>query len=356
MILGRIQAYYQVLRKRWWVLAVVGLIFGAIVYLYIRSLPTQYEAVAVFHPDSSTGSSGISALGSDPLSLIFGRGSNTAGGNALQMIGVLQSRRISEDVAADSLEIEGKKVLMADYIRSNYPSSFSLINWIYSLFEEPGPPPSKESKVIGVGRGLKANMEIETNDYGFIEARFWFSDPTVLEKIANAYIEKLTSYYQIQKTEKAEANVIFFEYRSDSVKKEIDQAAYAMARYLDRNKYRINAVDEIYTQEKELQIELLAELYKTQMLSLEQAKGQLQQDTPIIQVLDYPAPPYFSSGKSPLIFGLLGVFLGFIIASMFRLRRLLKEDIAYLKAYAWEQALTSLQSTDTDKSESPKDP
>lgn len=355
-ILERIQVYYQAIRTRWWLLAVVGAIIGMITFLYIQSLPRRYEAVAVFHPDSSSGSSGISTLGSDPLSLIFGRGAASAGGNALQMIGVLQSRRISEDVAADSLVIEGEKVLMADYIRSAYPSSFSLKNWISSLFTEPGPPPSKERKVISVGRGLKANLEIESNDFGFIEARFWFNNPKVLEVIATAYINKLTSYYQSQKTEKAEENVFFFEYRSDSVKKEIDKASYSLARFLDKNKYRVNAVDDIYNQEKQLQIGLLSELYQQQMISLEQAKGQLQQDTPIIQVLDYPVPPYPSSAKSPLVFGLVGVFLGFIIASIFRVRRLLMEDFAFLKVYAWDQVLTSLKSDDTDNSEPATDP
>lgn len=293
-------------------------------------------------------------MGVDPLSLIFGRGSSTAGGNALQMIGVLQSRRISEDVAADTILVEEEKVLMADYIRASSPSSFSLVNWIYSLFTEPSPPPSKKSKVIGVGRRLRANMEIESNDFGFIEATFWFNDPKVLEVISNAYIEKLTSYYQVQKTEKAEANVIFFRYRSDSVKQEIDEAAYSMARYLDKNKYRINAVDDIYTQKKELEIEYLSELYKNQMLSLEQAKSQLQQQTPIIQVLDFPEQPFPGIAKSPLLFGIVGLILGLIIASIFSLRGLIREDIRYLKTYAWEQVLASVKSDDT--SESAKDP
>ena len=65
--------------------------------------PPLFEAKTVFHPD--TGQQ-VGANRANPLSMILGN--PTEGGETGFMIGVLQSRTISEAVTADSIDWKGE--------------------------------------------------------------------------------------------------------------------------------------------------------------------------------------------------------------------------------------------------------
>lgn len=326
LILERLKDYYQMIRHRWGMLVLVGIVVSAALVVFAVTSQKIYQAVATFHPDPGSGSSTIGSLGSDPIALLFGGNAGKTAGTS-QMMGVLVSRRISEDVARDTLEINGQRMLTADAVLDVVPQSFSLEKWLMALFYGPPKPLTLEQKVIIIGNMLRNSLEVEVDDYGFIEMKITFSDPVLLQAISNNYIERLSNYYNNQKTEKASDNVIFFEKRSDSVKQEIDKNVLITARFADKNKYGTSAATQIQGEVKQMELEMLGELYKVQMMSLEQAKGQKQQNTPIIQILDYPDPPYFVIARSPLLFGFLGLFLGIFFAALFRVRHMLSADL-----------------------------
>lgn len=325
-ILERLKVYYQILRNRWWALMLTGALLGLVFAVFAFRSQKTYTSLAVLHPDVGTGSSALAGLSSDPLSMIFG-GSGGKSMGTKQIIGVLLSRRISEAVAGDSILIDSTSTLLADAVAETLPAGFSPVDWILSLFSEPPPPPTLKAKVINVGRVLRSIMEVETNDQGFVELKISFPDPELLEAISNSYIEQLDAYYKSQKTEKADENIRFYEKRSDSVKREIDKNVLITAKYVDKNKYGTSAITQLQGEMQQTELEMLGELYKIQMMSLEQAKGQRQQNSPIIQVLDYPDRPYDVSALPIGILGILGFILGLMLAALYRIRHLLSADL-----------------------------
>lgn len=325
-IIERINIYKgQILsNKRWWIL--LAFLFAILLGIYAVTSPKYYTAETVFHPEGGSGAN--AALANNPLALILGGA--TGGGQSGMMIGALKSRNISEAVAKDSICINDKTMLVADLIMENMNQGFSLTKWFRNLFLKKPPVPSKEAKAIVAGSFIRYGIVVIANDDGYIVFNFTNSDRNITEVVSQIYIAKLREYYEIQKTSKAQKNIDFFSHRADSVRKELEKTSRALARYQDRNKYRIFTESEIYVQEQSVKLEMLTQMHNALIISKEQAISQKLQETPIINVLDFPAPPFTTSKKSLSLYIFLGLFLGGFIGIAWICRNLLKEDAILL--------------------------
>ena len=74
-----------------------------------------------------------------PIHLIYFLGAADPGMEAMQMIGVLKSRSLSEAVAKDSVIFRNEPRLMAEVILELNPTQFSLIRWMMQLIFPPKP-------------------------------------------------------------------------------------------------------------------------------------------------------------------------------------------------------------------------
>jgi hypothetical protein len=68
---------------------------------------------------------------------------------------------------------------------------------------------------------------------------------------------------------------------------------------------------------------MLRQLYAVAVANQQNAAYKLQKATPVIKVLDYPDPPYDVQNKSPLIYGIIGLFVGLILSIGYSSIRLL---------------------------------
>lgn len=244
----------------------------------------------------------------DPISILMGSSDGSASGQ--QMIGVLQSKSISEAVVADTILWHDTERLLAEVILEERPQpGFSLIGMIQQIFiEDTGL--TYNAKIIQSSQQLMREQSLETSEQGFIVFSFGFYNPVLCQLIAEKYIDNLISYYTKQKTAKAQLNVDFFTERTDSVKKELDVVSARRARAIDQEQYRVFARDMVSTAELDAKLEMLKEMYIQLVASREQFIAQLKRETPIIQVLDPPKPPFDVEGPSVLVHflgGLIGV-------------------------------------------------
>ena len=327
-IQDKIDQYLGVLRKyRVWFIIIV-LMFGIGFGIFASTSPTYYVAHASFHPETNSNSS--SMIPSSPLSFLLGSG-GLDGNDADRMEEVLMSRKLSEAVVRDSVFIDSTQFLLADLVLEKYPKKFSLIKFFKNLFNPPAED-KLDTKVIRAGKYIKTGLKIEKVPSGFLNMDFSFNDYKLSEILSNKYIEKLTEYYTNQKTEKAKINLDFFTERAAFVKRQIDTTATQFALFQERNNRLRFASRMVSAKELETKLEYLKEMYKTLVTNREQAASQLQRDTPIIQVLDEPRPPFFISQKSVLIYSLFGLFLGAFIAVVWLTRKLWWGDIVgYIK-------------------------
>lgn len=245
----------------------------------------------------------------DPISILMGSSDGSASGQ--QMIGVLQSKSISESVVADTIPWQGSDKLLAEVILEERPQSFSPVGMIQQIFIE-DTDLTYNAKIIQSSQQLMREQSLETSEQGFIVFSFGFYNPALCQLIAEKYIDNLISYYTRQKTAKAQLNVDFFTERTDSVKRELDIVSARRARAIDQEQYRVFARDMVSTAELDAKLEMLKEMYIQLVASREQFIAQLKRETPIIQVLDPPKPPFDVEGPSVLVH-----FLGGLIGVMF---------------------------------------
>ena len=337
-IFARVNEYLDLIRKRPLPLSFTALIFAIGFGLYAFFSPSEYQTYATFHPDSNN-QTGINT--SNPLSLIFGN--EVGDSKSSQMIGVLNSRRLSEMVAADSVMLEDTLVLLADIIREQNQPSFSFKQLFQSLKKKP----SLHGKIVSAGKIIKSKLKAESTDAGFIKMDFSFFSVKMTEVISHAYINALQEYYLDQKTEKARKNFNFYSNLADSIKNELDKTAARVALFEDRNKNLVLARKRIEIAEDQIKLSNLQEMYKALILNREQARSRLLIDTPIIQILDYPNPPYTPMGKSVLIYTLFGLILGLILGVVYLTRVYWINDI---KSYV-QQLLADQQKTMGDSTE-----
>ncbi len=305
-LFATIDRYLSPLKRRKWLILVIGLLAGLGFGIRAYFAPVMYRATTVFHPESnSTGSSGF--MIPDPISLLMGSSDGSASGQ--QMIGVLMSKSISEAVVADTIPWNDSSRLLAEVILEERPQSFSVIRFIQQMFvEDTGL--TYNAKIIQASHQLMREQKIETSEQGFIVFSFGFYHPALCQLIAEKYIDNLISYYTKQKTAKAQLNVDFFTERTDSVKRELDIVSARRARAIDQEQYRVFARDMISTAELDAKLEMLKEMYIQLVASREQFIAQLKRETPIIQVLDPPKPPFDVEGPSVLMSflgGLMGI-------------------------------------------------
>ena len=317
-IFARIKEYLDLIKQRWLLLSFIAIILASGFGLYAYLSPSLYYTYATFHPDTGN-QAGMNT--SSPLSFIFGNDLGDTRSN--QMIGVLSSRRLSEMVAADSVIIDDKLVLLADIIREQSQPRFSFNRLFQSKQKEPG----LNRKIVSAGKIIKSKLEAVSTDAGFIKMDFSFFSVKMTEIISHAYINALQKYYLNQKTEKARKNFNFYTHLSDSVKNELDKAAARVALFEDRNKNLVLARKRVAVAEDQIKLANLQEMYKALILNREQARSQLLLDTPVIQILDYPNPPYNSIGKSVLIYSIIGFILGLSLGVVFITRTFWIEDI-----------------------------
>lgn len=319
----KLDIYVEALRNnRLWII-LFALILGGILGFNALTSPTFFIAHASFHPE--TNSSNAPSLSGSPLSFLLGSG-GLDGNEADMMEEVLLSRKISEDVVKDSIMVGTEKRLLADLIIEKYPKGFSLKGFIIGLFISPEEP-EYESKVIRAGVYIKNGLEVKKADSGFLNMNLKFNDVKLAEIISQKYIEKLSQYYTDQKTAKAKINLNFFTDRAAFVKRQLDSTATNLANFQDRNKGLLFARKMVSAKEYETKLEYLKEMYKTLVTNREQAASQLQRDTPIIQVLDQPKPPFESVQKSFPLYLFIGLFLGALLGAGWATRKLIWEDL-----------------------------
>lgn len=327
---ARLEVYKAKVNQNRPFIIAVTLVLCILLAIYAFTAPVFYTAHASFHPE--TGSKGSpSILGSPLSSFLLGSG-GLDGNEASMMEEVLKSRNLSEEVVKDTVLYKGEEHLLADLVIELFPKSRSPFQLAKRLFSSEFEYPY-DRKIILAGKYARGSVTINKEENGFLTMDLSFSNDSLTGILSKAYIEKLRSYYRDQKTEKARINLDFFTERADSIKRELDKAAQALARFEDRNKGLVFASRMVSAKELEVKLEYLKEIYLTHETNREQAAAQLQRVTPIIQVLDEPIPPFAMSKKSPLLFGLIGLMLGIFLSIGWLSRKLLWQDtISYIKS------------------------
>ena len=139
-------------------------------------------------------------------------------------------------------------------------------------------------------------------------------------------ISQMSKMYVRHKTAQSQRTLDFVSKRADSVFFELENAEKEYARVQDINQRIVKAAGRLKELQLFRQVEVLNAMYLELVKNLEISKLTLQNDTPIINIIDKPILPLKDNGMGVLLWVLLSFFLGFLFSCTFFLFKKLFSD------------------------------
>lgn len=154
----------------------------------------------------------------------------------------------------------------------------------------------------------------ESRDTGVLTVSVEMGDPVIASELADRVVVLLSETITDYRTEKARRDVLFIEERYEEAKTRFEQAQQELAQFNDENRGQLTAVARTREQVLQSNFNLTFNLYNSMAERLEEARIKLQEETPVVNILEPAAvPDQRSSPKRAqlmIVFTLLGGILG----------------------------------------------
>lgn len=293
------------LKKFSWLIALIAIGFGGFFYYMAKQNVKQYTSKATVFP--LNGSSESSPSGT--ISSLLGLGDATksfTGDASINIVELAASRRTREAVAMVKIPSMQNKTVSELMIEENNMHTGFMQNVAII------PPKDSLSKINIASNLLKGALVAKINKNGILELYFTNSNPKLVREVSYIYIDKLSEFYIDLKKKKAQIDYEFSVKKADSllvVLNQLDRRAVALDEstfFTNEGLKRYNLPKLNLAQDKAT----VQSQYYYAVNNRESAAYRLQKETPIIEPLDRPEPPFDEVQKSKMIYVLIGLFLG----------------------------------------------
>ncbi|MEP6711147.1 MAG: hypothetical protein ABJA37_01965 [Ferruginibacter sp.] len=292
-------------------IVVLGLLVGALLFIYAKNKPVTYTSRAsVFPLTASNDNSGASSLLSS-LTGLSDAPKSFSQEASINIVELATSRNTRDAVAMERLPQMGNKRIATLLIES--------ANKYKPPFTKDIKLPLNDTLLEAVGGTmLKAAITAKINKNGILELTFSNSEYNLITPVSNVLIDKISQFYKDLKVKKARFDYNFTVNKMDSLQDVLntyDRRAIHMA-----NTTLFTPTEKIeYTIPKE---NLISD--KERVLSQrngaannrEEALWRLQKVTPIIETLDKPDPPFDQNSSSPVLYSFIGFLAGCILGAL----------------------------------------
>lgn len=297
------------LKKFSWLVAIIAIGFGGFFYYMAKQSVKLYTSKATVFPlngsaESSPGSTISSLLGLGDASKSF-----TGGDASINIVELAASRRTREAVAMVKIPSMQNKTVWELMIEENDRHSGFMQN-VATI-----PPKDSLSKINIASNLLRLALVAKINKNGILELYFTNSNPQLVREVSYIYIDKLSEFYVELKKKKAQIDYEFAVKKTDSlllILNELDKRAVSLDEstfFTNEGLKRYNLPKLNLAQDKGA----VQSQYYYAVNNRESAAYRLQKETPIIEILDSPEPPFDEAQKSKIIYVIIGLFLGVII-------------------------------------------
>ena len=307
-----------------WMVVVLITILGASGGLLFSILkkPT-YSAVCTFVLEDGSKGGGlgqISGLASLAGLDIGGGGGLFQGDNIIELY---KSRLMIEKTLLSEVVINGKKQLLIDqYINFNHLRP----KWrrhddidSISFYGNPVQFNRHQDSIVTdiVEEFNKKNLTVEKPDkkLSIIDVTFTSKDEVFAKEFTNKLVETVNEFFAATKTKKSAQNVRVLQHQADSVKAILNSSINGVASAIDAapnaNPQQLSL--RVPSQKKQVDVQASTAIYSEIVKNLEISKISLQQEAPLIQVIDQPIMPLKMSRVSKTKGILIGAALGFFL-------------------------------------------
>jgi hypothetical protein len=326
------------LKKYSWVIAIFAAVFGGLFYYMAKQSILLFTSKSTVFPlngssESTPGATISSLLGLGDASKSF------TGDASINIVELASSRRTREAVAMVKIPSMNNKTVSELIIEENNQHTGFMQNTAIE------PPKDSLSQINIASNLLKRGFVAKINKNGILELYFTNSNKQLVREVSYIYIDKLSEFYIDLKKKKAQIDfeLLLILNELDKRAVSLDESTFFTNEELKRyNLPKINlAQDKSAIQSQ----------YYYAVNNRESAAYRLQKETPIIEPLDKPEPPYDAVQKSKLLYVVIGLFFGFFIGVLFVSWKIINKYMADELNKAIEKASKSKDETLVPQSE-----
>jgi hypothetical protein len=291
---------------------------AAVLIIFALKTPVTYTSTSTIFPltagnDNNSATSALSAL--------FSGGDNSTNSftdeASVNIIELALSRTTRDEVASMKDSTRGNKLIAELLIED--------INNHRSFLEPKIKMPENHFSLIATSaKILKDNMTATINKNNSFVLTFTGRSPELVRTISYGFIDKISRFYIDLKCEKAKRDFEFATGKVDSLRSVMhskDNQLIAIDKrtlFTNTDKMEFKVPTENLITEKQM----LREQYAVAVANQQNAAYKLQKATPVMKVLDYPEQPYDVHKRSPVLYGIIGFFLGLILSTGYFTSRL----------------------------------
>ena len=302
--------FYRLKKARFIIIAVA--VAGALaLILYAKRKPVTYTSRSSVFPltsgnDNTATSSTLSAL-------LGTEGTKSFSDEAsINIIELAQSRTTREEVASIRDSSLGNKTiaeLLVDDINNHR-------GWFESKVIM---PPNEYALIVWAGQVLQDGLNATLNKNNMLILSYTGRSPDLVRVISYGFIDKISLFYIQLKQEKARRDFEFATSKVDSLRAVMnakDNQLIAIDKrtlFTNTSKLEFRVPTENLLADKQM----IRQQYAQAVANQQNAAYKLQKATPLIKILDRPEPPYDIENKSAVLYGLIGMFTGVILSTLF---------------------------------------
>jgi hypothetical protein len=335
----RVQEWWSYLWKRkMWILG-IAFLFAVGGYVKAKLEKPSYAATLTFALEQGTKGGGLSGLASQFGMSLGADGAGLAGDNLLTL---MKSRRIVEDVLLSPVYLNGDSILLIDQYVGTWPDlkeSWDSLG-LYPMTGKACCGNAQDSAlgviIYGITEKMLGVSKID-EEQSFVTVSYNGHDEVFAGQFVELLTQKATEFYIDSKMANSHANIAKLQNRVDSVSAELQAAMVGYASAQDQNSFTVQSTAKVPSVQKQMKVTMLTTLYGELVKNLELSKTMAAREEPLITVIDrphYPLRVRESKLKSAAIGGVLGVFLTLVFLGTRAFIQDLNKQAAALKQEA----------------------
>ncbi len=297
-------------RRKWLILSVfiLGAVLGASKAFFLNQI--TYTGKVTFAIIEKGGqNSGLSSL----VSQFGGIGGDATLFSPENMLVLLKSNKIIEETLLSSAANFQDSIFLDVYLMRYYKKDVEKGKIHLESFRGQRSEFTRESDSIlsTIVKDLKETIQIERGEKKSTinELKVVSNNEAWAHDFSLELLEKASNMYLDIKTGKSKRNLDGLQQRLDSVSSELNRAMYGAASEADQSIGIFQAQPRVSRVKKEMQVQLLSNLYAELVKNMELTKYTLNQEEPVFQIIDASRMPLEKKGrgiaKNTVIFAFL---------------------------------------------------
>lgn len=337
----KIQDLVSYLLLKWVIILIGSLLCGALFLVYAIARKTNYIATLSFIVEEQGASGGsLGAVAGIAAQFGFNLGGLSSSGGFFEgdnIIEFLKSRSMIDRTLLTTVEIDGKKDLLVNRyveynnLRQKWANNERLKN---IQFRDTTGFFLQDSLMSGFYKSiLKRNLVIRKPDkkFNILVLEMDTPDESFSKAFAETLIDNASDFYIETRTQKALENLTTLTRQVDSVRKELDKAIGGVAAATDANPNPNRAFQSLRvgSQMRTVDVQANSAIYAELVKNQELARMTLNNEKPVIQLLDKPILPLENDRIGKITALIMGSVLGgFLICLFLIIRRIYQKIMA----------------------------